>query len=1660
MRTSLLLLAFLGLAGALQRGLEYEYRYEARMATGIPELHRQYAGAAVRASITIQPQGDDILAQMTNIEVADMNGEINCDPRAPMELSYEPSVYDEILQKPFLIRGTDGLTVSKDEPYWITNIRKAAATLFTVKPLRKHELLVGTQNEGLLQTQSFHNPSVTVLEEGLAGDCENRYVLTKLPDYLKEEHIAHFEETVEEDVQYQGHPSAELKAKGKGGHGGKGSKGGAKGGHAEDLKAPALGNDVYVLSKAVNFDKCASTVKLQNYGHGINCKLASSQCGTLLSRSSTGSFYLRGASEALRIERVEVEGNVLMNPLGYETEKIRTITNQTLELKAVRYTGEPLHIPEEVREVNSFVYEVDSPLHTDDDPEHKFVQNVQHEEPENPSALHLGFIASGLPNEMLVNNIPQVVGIFQSLLGELSADNVHNIDIAGRMDVLTNLARMMDYVHLNDIFNSYDVANDDDYFRREMMIDIMAKAGTNAAVQVLMAQIKNHAIGTERAAEVFMAFTESLTMPKHSLPTLFEALEGMNLNDEFQLTSSLILNLGSAVNRLCLSFQAPDNHPSELLGSNDCDAAWVLDRFLPIIENGLKEAHDVGHKMVYIHALTMMSTDRKIDILKPIILGISETDDRVRSLACYALQAFNTPANGDTIERIYSLMMPVFENQGDHHAVRIAAIGSLLSWKPDTAWWHRLAIASWKDSSRQMQSFISHLINSVAEREGEGFALLRQRATHVQPMTKHFPPSQRFTMTTLLSAYMEGIETGIVMNSAWTHTVKSYIPVHIYNVLIAQQGSYLNLLLEVILDGHIDDLFPTKTGRGHVDPKDATARRAFNMYSQALMDLRMDESTHFEYQESKEPEHDKKFILAARLFYNMKRIFMTGEHADKMARLPMIPPAWNVPKYLNPSELFVAFPTDIGLAFIGTASTPIFLHTKGQFEVNAAEDVSVSLRADIFASLKVQVRSQVAVPWKAKAVSSGIELAQEVNLPLKAEASLRNHGKEIKLALSPVADEKMHLVRHYNHPFTVRSDLVPNIELSAHEDFKIIKEHKKLFEDHLDLGYLHTGLALSLDWQGDTESPLNLPSIVEFLLAPPHYLYRSALASTLQYHGYSLNYDPGVSKTDTVTIFFTLAVSENKEKVTQIGQEGQETGQFSQQSGGDYDYGQEFQEENLEVEDLSGAQYSIKDSSQETLAKMQEHNEQMGVSGATSVSLMVDFTGEEIHKYGAILTWTAGDLRGGLSKMISKMQATFLKGSDVETEYKMCVDVQSSRPYSSHLVDLSDILSHDLKSKWSLEIREGTSCSGPSVVQTEVYMNMSQERKDTILSTLNSEDFCPKDIEVHEHIQAVYDKAEISITWNEELMACSPLMKLTYLVDDCLRSLLFPHVTINYCGAKNTPGHVSIDATRSLDTNLWTVWTHKPTEVSVIDHLHIPKMIDAYVTFDHDYHHTDYDIPLLHDECHVYDHHIVTFDGLDYPHEKSLCWQVLTMDVDHFENWMLLHRYAEYPEPGTQLRFINPHGGIVADITAKEIKVNGKPVIMSQDREVIQHNGKTQFIVEVYKEETYIEFPDILSVAMKDSHIVVRLDHYTVGGLCGARDGELTGDLQGPNKCVYYDPELFATSWIAGGDGGCDLFAPEVQDNIAKVEMYQSHCPKLHTHTTGSMFHWEEHFDA
>ncbi|XP_076061246.1 hemolymph clottable protein-like [Oratosquilla oratoria] len=551
------------------------------------------------------------------------------------------------------------------------------------------------------------------------------------------------------------------------------------------------------------------------------------------------------------------------------------------------------------------------------------------------------------------------------------------------------------------------------------------------------------------------------------------------------------------------------------------------------------------------------------------------------------------------------------------------------------------------------------------------------------------------------------------------------------------------------------------------------------MYNEALMALRMDEYTHFDNLETPNDSSDE-YILATRLFYNVQRIFKMDFH--QLGRLFGSPsPSWSLMKFINPVQIFVSFPTDIGLPFVGTVTTPSVFFTNGELGLNPPVQ-----RMNFFASLKVQTKAQVITPWNTKAITSGFEARKDLSLPSLSFSYMANIMKlEEK--------NKVSIVRCFSHPFTVRVPFILHSPLSEDKDFKIIHNHRSPFKNNLSLGKETTGMAFDLELVSDVKPTFIQPHFENFRESLVDLFYQGT-KSTLQHYELRVTFDPEHSTTLGISSGFFSFVREKKTKdpYSQFHQEGQYD-DYSQQT----DEFQEFQDphgDGDQVETVIGGQYSINDSVDERARKLEENAQQMEFAKVECFSGWIEFIGTESYKYEMVMTLPYSYFRGGLDSAIS--HTTFLKGTNNKTDHMTCLEAQYSRPQPSPLMDLSDTLDHDLESKFNLKMRGGESCNAAPIVEMKASVDITQQRKDLILSTLESKGFCDEDLQVQEHIRPVYDSLHAHVSWNQDLLECSALMDFTYRLNDYLEASLFPHVNHNYCQAKNDPGVLTIDATR------------------------------------------------------------------------------------------------------------------------------------------------------------------------------------------------------------------------------------------------------------------------
>ncbi|RXG57034.1 hypothetical protein Avbf_05972 [Armadillidium vulgare] len=315
----LLFFAIIGSICALQYPAEYHYHYEGQIASGIPAIRPQVAALGIKANLILQMREKTLgVARLTNIEVGEYNDDLQCvHLRQPVPFSYQsmPDPHRETLEQPFVVyfleESGQVMDVPQSDVEFVTNIRKSIVEILRVEPILAN--FGGIKGDQLSKHISDGRApeAFTVEEESILGRCESEYSLTGIYDqdlHVEKEII---EEHLKKDVQSKSSPRSRTS------------------------NIPKLEDEYFRLVRAINFDKCNDAVIQQHAGGANMSHEEYSQFRAVHSRSSVSTYILKGQPGSFRVERAIVEGDVIINPFGFKTQRLQTLTNQILPYRLI-----------------------------------------------------------------------------------------------------------------------------------------------------------------------------------------------------------------------------------------------------------------------------------------------------------------------------------------------------------------------------------------------------------------------------------------------------------------------------------------------------------------------------------------------------------------------------------------------------------------------------------------------------------------------------------------------------------------------------------------------------------------------------------------------------------------------------------------------------------------------------------------------------------------------------------------------------------------------------------------------------------------------------------------------------------------------------------------------------------------------------------------------------------------------------------------------------------------------------------------------------------------------------------------------------------------------------------------------------------------------------
>ncbi|KAG7156252.1 Hemolymph clottable protein-like 2 [Homarus americanus] len=1555
----------------------------------------QYSGAGIKADVTVQVTSErKTFFQFSNIQVGEFHDKLECDTRSPLPIQYHPLEQGkDLLEMPFEVsftqpEGTEFLN-APEEPVWITNIRKSVVNIFRIPPV------MITYGKG---QQAFKKPTFFENELGMAGRCRNWYSLICIPQEqtVMEEHQR--EAVIEQDIQRHymtGGISAAKKSVSKGSK--KGAKSSKRIGRYRNLHP--IHETLWSLTRTIDYDSCDKEELVAMKFHG-NSKTDSS-----IRRTSIGTYLVRGDQPGARIERAVIEGSVSVFTSDKQHEHFDTFTNQTLELRGVRTIETEMNV-EYQSHSHYFQYEV-----------HHRLTDLRERGDETHPNLEQAVTGVPITSQLITEIKEMIVSGLKTVASRMSTTPHSTQPLVRELSILVEAVATLTRQEIDSV---YSMITQDELYDKKTRIfyEILMTAGTEPTINYLIEAMDDQTIRQDFYS-VFITFFEKIqtTMKSSfSIPKLMEVVNKLTWdNEERYIKSIALLNFAKLAHQVCLS---PDKWHSfgddSCVPDHSCSPDLILNDFLPILVQGLQDTDSPTWKrLVYLQALANLGTPQIIDVLKHIILGDTESHLALRMNACFSLSSTNLPETAHST--VFDLLMPVFENIGENYEVRNIAFLTMVMWQPSVNWWERMAVSTWHEPSSQVANFISTTITSLAN----GKHPLSMSASRVVHLAK--PPttlSLTHSSMTYLSEYLHNCETNSRISFGWLANTQGFFPNKILFYL--QMNTFFGFTSEykATLDQqNLDEVWRKFYNYFYIEKHHAGQYRggAFQIVQQLYIELKEQLGV-----ETSLPSSD------INLWFRIGEAFYSAENQENDGNFPLdisfikeaLPILSNLPHIQRSVDYTEVLPTDLGLPFFVqyTQQSAYWFNWK-------VTDMEADMRIKKFKGdlslLLDTIQGKTLLPWSQMnfAVGAGLHNMLSVTVPIVLSGILDMRKQEIQLTVEPLNNNKVQLVDSHNYPYTVLAGPFPTTVYTQQHQYMTIKNtDPEVFSRRTQALPSVVGLSVESSWSADFEFPINFASIHrrDFDLFTPAY----------KLWEYSLELNPETSSTRTITTTFGYVTMQRAERLMEQVDEG-EFGQESQ--GSDYSQmSQDYQDyqESEQVENIDN---------RERIARIQQ--QVMPGGYVQSISVGVALQGSISRSYESVLTWNTSPITSPQSS--TKIQLSLLQHTPLgvlEESHATCVNLRVVKLFFLPMATTEEVLSANFHTTVDAEVYDGVNCDDQPVLKIQGVLDVSEKKLEHIREKLSHQD-CNRESENLLPIDIItsplYDHANIKAYWNENFP--NTLMNLTYFVDDIIRGVLFPYVSLDHT-ARNPENQIEIDATKTLDTNRWTVRTTKAEEVSIIKDLKPPALIEEFGgparladTF-------DYSVirgrtPSV---CVIEDTQVRTLDGTVFSHQPDACWTTASIfhadpeDPEAMEGALMVRHTDQW-----EVRIVWPWRGLQLDLTKTQLLVNQRPY---------EERDKTYEFIRL-SDAGLLLFADGCFIKVSDKVEILdpQVLRGKIEGLCGKMDGEKSNDLVGPKGCIYTNLTLFALSWTTPSQD-CDVFA--LQSKKDEVELFQKTCSR------------------
>ncbi|XP_046741037.1 vitellogenin-like [Diprion similis] len=1662
---------------AWKSGSEYKYQVHGRTLAALHQVADQYSGIFMKAQLVVQPKSDGTLwAQISRPQYAQVHAELpgGWDADIPGEkLSFKQL---PLSGKPFEIKlkngAIDDLMVDRSLPKWEVNVLKSIVSQFQVDVQGENQMnsKYNQEPEGDKAYATFK-----VMEDSVTGKCEVFYDISPLPDYI-------------------------LQSK------------------PELAPLPQLRGDGQMIDvvKSKNFSHCHQN-PTRSYGlEWMNDWEPGTVNGRFFSKSSMSRIILSGSLGRHTIQSSVTTNKIVLSPELHNEQKGMVISRLNITLVEVGSASSSISSPSNLKSTGNLVYryassasqsgnendeeddssssssssssdsDSSSSFDSDSDSSSSSSSDEEQYKKRKPRSAHRGYDNDDSQEDDLEKS-PQSSndGDIQSVLASVVRKELpklakqiaeelqrpSNIPKEQTLDKFDNLVKMVRFLSAKEInqmhqnlyqpYEKTDSNSQSESVRRNAWVafrDAVVEAGTGPALLNLKQWIKQRKMSDYEAAAAVAALPKAVHYPTPAyIDAFFSLATDQQVVDQLYLNTSAILAFTELVRLTQASnSSAHYRYPVYNLASlSSKDQSPVTRKYLPYLSQKLQSAisrADSPKILTYIRALGNLGHPQILATFEPYLEGKRDASDfqRLSMVGAMDKLAFMHPK----VAR--SVLFKIYQNTGEAHEVRCAAVFQLMKTNPPASMLQRMAQFTNWDVNKQVNSAVKTAIESAAELDDEQNLELASNARAAKDLLNPKIYGIHYSQGYLRDHVVEEMNLAYKLFANFIGSEDSVLPQAIFMNLKTNRGGYNNSPLEMgamvssvnDLSNFISQQFSFGDDSRSRNQKQSRGEGRWSPENIAnILNIESDDAEQLEGRLWLNILGSQShFAFDNHTIEQIPRMIRNAAQAAKEGK------SFNRTQFSD-NEIFVTTPTATGFPFVYSLRRPTLFKIGGEVQARSNPDLAhgssdelqipstANVTSDIHFvySTHIHSRIQFITPFDYHSYETGITKNFQVNIPLRIRADLDAENQHVRVELQPIQKDRDYNLFHYStKPYTSKNDIRDIAPVVLQDNTQPIGTGERI-QNEYEFGKKSTGMAFRLKASSERSSRQPMCAWLQEQMAPHDALSGFVFPfaqQTIEQTRYDLIWDSSSSSSKSVVV----TASWDSQRSDESSNSKNSSPDIPQPSSKKPD-SQERQDE-LQGQVASG----IND------------------ADVASIDVGVHFQGQTDAQYAMTAAVASSNTDDN-----SRFLFYYYKKSADQKRYEVCLRAESEMPNVPEL-DFTKALRADPKSKVELAVNFGEQCQSGGSVQVKGKWEQSAELRNYLRQHPLAKQ-CAGQIEKGDYALPAcrnmttranhMDEAHFTIEYKNVPRSAQ---NATISVYRAAQFMAYENAYENTVDPKDQEkGRIDIDLEFSEDFDFMNVSINAPAMDANFTDIEISSWAQPLFAV----HPVQSAAQRLgrramygqyNPVCVLDNNHANTFDNRTYPIELGKCWHVMMstvpeedpdnynkdLDIPEDMQVSVIARDVSNDEKEIKITLGDDEITFSPSKSGAEVQVNGKQIKISEDDSYAEKNDEEDEVVwEIFalpdgsaKLSSY-EFG--IDAVYDGSRVKISAGQKyrgSVRGLCGNFNGESSDDFTTPQNCVLKNPEEFSASYALTGQQ-CN--GPALQNSQKAQNAY---CPR------------------